>query len=136
MGRLSKNVQKETLDFSSVQPLVLSTCNSLRDLIEVEGVFTSKLGTFVVEKDGVIIYNRPVKESECDNIKSGINDNYVFEGFEAEDSDVDDEVDSGSFSPEIRYYVQQKNLLDHMAPTYINAIILNLEDRFQDTKVQ
>ena len=63
-------------------------------------MFTSRLGTFVEEKDGVIMYIRPLKESESDNVKSGINDNYVFEGFEAEDSDVeqDDEVD-GQFHP-------------------------------------
>ncbi|WAR31456.1 ZN862-like protein [Mya arenaria] len=47
ISRLSKTFQKETLDFSLVKSVVMSTCECLKDLIEVDGVFVDKLSKFV-----------------------------------------------------------------------------------------
>lgn len=47
LGQLSKKFQKATLEFSSVKLIVNSTCDCLKDLVEVDGVFVSKLDKFV-----------------------------------------------------------------------------------------
>ena len=39
------------------------------------------------------------------------------------------------YSPELRYYKQQQSVLDRVTPLYINKIVDNLEDRFQDSNV-
>ena len=48
IGRLSKNFQHDSLDFSKVQPLVYSTRARLKDLCDVPGEFITKFEEFTV----------------------------------------------------------------------------------------
>ncbi|XP_060572444.1 zinc finger protein 862-like [Ruditapes philippinarum] len=131
--RLSKHFQSDSLDFSGVQSRVTSTCDSLRDLLEVSGVFVSKLDEFIIEKDGAFTYSRPIKESDSTTVKLGIEENREFVGFES-DSEDDNEENTG-FAPNVKFYAQQKNILDRVAPSYVNKVVENLEARFTDSEI-
>ncbi len=136
MGRLSKSFQKTELDFSSIGPVVNSTCASLKDLIECEGVFVDKISLFVQQKDESVVYARPVNESDCKSVSAGIERNVEFEGFsddECNESMSNEQNESQcDLSTEIHYYEQQKNVIEKVLPQYVNKIVQNLEDRFQD----
>lgn len=62
--RLSKTFQSPSLDFGMINPLVQSTCETLKDLVECEGVFVDKLSDFIEERAGKMCYVRPLAESE------------------------------------------------------------------------
>ena len=85
-----------------------STCNSLRDLLEV-GVFVRKLKQFVEKKDDTVIYNRP-EESASGTVNLGIDNNHMFERFEDSGSkdEPEDEDEVAGFTPKLRYHEQQK----------------------------
>ncbi|MEW8546312.1 MAG: hypothetical protein AB2693_22575 [Candidatus Thiodiazotropha sp.] len=129
IGRLSKVFQTEVLDFSKVPPMVQSACESLTDLIECEGVFVDKLCQFITsdEEGNDVTYIRPVKESASKTIKEGKENNVNFEGF-SESEDTPDNTNEVKLS----YYRQQKSLVPKVSETYINSIVQNLEDRFEN----
>ncbi|XP_060589612.1 zinc finger protein 862-like [Ruditapes philippinarum] len=137
MGRLSKNFQSKVLDFSMIDPLVQSTCDSLEDLVECEGAFVDKLSCFVKESDDKVLYVRPDSESQLETVKETVKSNIEFEGFESnEDSDNDTEfVETSAFHPELKYYTQQKNVVNKVMNKYVGKLVENLQDRFQDRKV-
>ncbi|XP_053385814.1 zinc finger protein 862-like [Mercenaria mercenaria] len=139
MGRLSKNFQYDTIDFTKVQPLVQSTCDSMKDLSEVPGVFMTKLDEFVTKDGDKVVYQRPLSESNSDVVKKGVTHNYEFDGFsesDVEDSDTDNEDDeSVGFLPELKYYTQQKGSVISTCNRYVNKLVENLENRFQDSEV-
>lgn len=136
MMRLSKKFQADSVNFSVVRPFVQSICDSLRDLAEVEGVFVEKLTEYVREEDNRVVYTRPLSESDCATLTTSINSNYEFLGFsDEEDTDEEeDQVDVG-FSPELKYYHQQKDIVKKVTPLYVDNLTKNLEDRFQDTEL-
>lgn len=137
MARLSKNFQHGTLDFTKVQPMVKSTCASLADLCEVPGVFMTKIDEYVVKDGEKVVYTRPVSESASEVVKKNVNNNYAFDGFD--DSDIEDcnneEEETSGFSPELKYYTQQKESVQKTCESYISKLIDNLEARFQDSEV-
>ena len=59
MTRLLRKFQHETVDFSVVKPHFRSTCESLKDLLEVDGVFVQKLPNFIYFQDAEVLYCRP-----------------------------------------------------------------------------
>ncbi|XP_053372515.1 zinc finger protein 862-like [Mercenaria mercenaria] len=136
MTRLSKKFQAQTLDFSSVKPMVTSTCESLQDLLEVDGLFVEKLSKFVVEEDGKRVYKRPLSESDCKSVSSAIKENIEFEGFSDESDDEDDiSEENVGFSPVLNFYTQQENILNTITPAYVEKLTDNLNDRFQETEI-
>ena len=56
LTNLSKKFQAKSLDFSTVLPMVASTCGSLADLCEVDGVFMDK--SSAVSENGKFVYMR------------------------------------------------------------------------------
>ena len=136
LGRLGKMFQSDNLDFSKIAPMVDSTCESLKDMIECEGVFVDKLHKFVQISEGraEILYKRPPCESACKTVKDSKKQNIEFEGFEDEncvensDSDCTSEV-------VLKYYEQQKQALPKISEKYIHSVVQNLEDRFQEKHV-
>ena len=133
LARLSKVFQNVNIDFSKVKPMVDSTCESLNDLIECEGVFVDKLSCAVVEENGTVLYKSPVSDSSATSVKQNIQNNVEFQGF----SDDEDETDIGQDKihvneVELSYYSQQKNMLSSVSERYINQIVSNLRDRFED----
>ncbi|WAR10581.1 ZN862-like protein [Mya arenaria] len=63
-----------------------------------------------------------------------IDENHMFEGFEDSGSENEEE-DVPGFTPELRFHEQQQNLLDRVAPLYVNKIVDNLQSRFQDSSI-
>lgn len=134
LARLSKVFQNVNIDFSKVKPMVDSTCESLNDLIECEGVFVDKLSSAVTEENGTVLYKSQVSDSSAASVKQSIQSNVEFEGFSDDD---DDEAETGQDEVcvnevELNYYSQQKNMLSSISERYINQIVNNLRDRFQD----
>ena len=72
MTRVSTKFQHETVDFGVVKPHIASTCESLKDLLEVDGVFVEKLSKFVCLQDDKALYCRPTSESEYKKVKEQI----------------------------------------------------------------
>ncbi|XP_053373826.1 zinc finger protein 862-like [Mercenaria mercenaria] len=134
VGRLSKLFQSESLDFSKVSPMVASTCDSLQDLLECEGVFVDKLFTFTVEESGSVLYRRPSEESVSKTVNEGIKSNIEFDGFETDSDDASTESETvGDVT--LRYYQQQKESLPSITRKYVNAITQNLENRFEQKEL-
>ncbi|XP_052225064.1 uncharacterized protein C17orf113-like [Dreissena polymorpha] len=129
--RLSKNFQHDSLDFSKVQPLV----DSLKDLCDVPGEFITKLEEFTVNCDGDTMYSRPVSESSSEAVRLRIQNNYKFEGFEDSEEEEEDEVEDCSFKPILKYYQQQKDSVTKTFSNYIEMVVENIQDRFQDSQV-
>ncbi|XP_052227215.1 zinc finger protein 862-like [Dreissena polymorpha] len=132
--RLSKNFQNETVNFSQVIPVVNCVIDSVEDLLEVQGVFMDKLDKFVCEDGEKVLYKRPLGESDCSAVVAAITENYAFSGFEeeTESDNEDEEKDLVGFSPELRFFTQQKQTVtDKIAPEYIRKLAENLRDRFQ-----
>ncbi|XP_053377704.1 zinc finger protein 862-like [Mercenaria mercenaria] len=137
MGRLSKNFQSKVLDFSMIDPLVQSTCDSLEDLVECEGAFVDKLSGFIQERNGKVQYVRPDSESKLGTVSETVKSNLEFEGFDnddIEDCDTED-VDASGFHPELKYYSQQKDVVHKVMEKYVGKLVENLHDRFQDKKI-
>lgn len=133
--RLSKKFQADSVNFSVVRPFVQSVCDSLRDLSEVEGVFVEKLLEFVKVEDNRVTYTRPLSESDCTSLTANINANYAFPGFSDEESDEDEDQEEVGYSPELKYYPQQKDIIRKVTPQYVEHLTKNLEDRFHDTEL-
>ena len=136
IGRLSKVFQGEQLDFSKVMPMVESTCESLKDMLECEGVFMDKLNTFVnkPEEATKAIYSRPISESSSKAVRENKEENVDFKGFA--ESDIDgcdgdnDKSECEVRDVDLQYYVQQSQMIPRVMEKYINAVVENLEDRF------
>ena len=73
-----------------MKPVVIITCDSLKDLIEVDGVFVDKLSKFVKVGENKVTYTRPFSESDCNSKTDAIRGNVTFEVFS--DSDESDSV--------------------------------------------
>ena len=59
-------------------------------------------------------------------------------GFEGNFCDSDcsnSETDNGDNGVQVKYYPQKKNILATLMPTYVNKIVENLPDRFQDSGI-
>ena len=136
LGKLSKVFQNESIDFSKIQPVVDSTCEALKDLIECEGAFVGKLCFFIETENDEVRYKQPVSESTKAVVTEEISLNV--DGFEGDFHDSDssnDETDNGENGVQVKYYQQQKNILTTLMPTYVNKIVENLQDRFQDSGI-
>ena len=136
LGKLSKVFQNESIDFSKIQPVVDSTCEALEDLIECEGAFVGKLCFFIESENDEVRYKQPVSESTKAVITEEIALN--IDGFEGNFCDSDcsnSETDNGGNGVQVKYYPQQKNILATLMPTYVNKIVENLQDRFQDSGI-
>ncbi|XP_052249683.1 zinc finger protein 862-like [Dreissena polymorpha] len=138
MTLLSKKFQEESVDFSLIKPVIRSSCESLLDLLEVSGVFVEKLSKFVHVGDHKVTYSRPLSESDCNSVNEQIQQNIHFKGFTESDidaSDGEDDDENVGFTPELRYYTQQKHVLDSIGHQYIQKLTDNLIDRFCDTNI-
>ena len=136
IGRLSKVFQSDTIDFSKVGPMIDSTTESLKDMLECEGVFVDKLSAFVqTSDDSKTVYSRPITESESKSVKENKNENVEFEGFgESENNEVDSqETGNESMAREVhlQYFTQQQQMIPRVMDKYINAVVTNLESRFE-----
>ena len=132
---LSKKFQAESLDFSTVEPMVASTCESLTDLCEVEGVFVEKLKKYAVSENGKFVYRRPLSESNCENLKKEIQTNIAFEGFSSDDDSDQITEENVGYEPELKYFDQQQNIVKSIMPEYIDKLTENLKDRFKNTEI-
>ncbi|KAH3842824.1 hypothetical protein DPMN_116328 [Dreissena polymorpha] len=107
MGGLSKYFQNNSVNFSAVKPHITSTCETLRDLLVVEGVLVDKLSKFVRCENDSCLYGRPLSESECKNVCDAIQENVHFDGFSSEkggdelEDDIEPEVGFCSLSCDI-----------------------------------
>lgn len=136
MTRLHKKFQAQTIDFSIVKPMITTTCESLQDLLEAQGLFVDKLSKFVVEEDGKYVYKRQLSESDCKSVNSAIMENIEFDGFPDESDDEGDEYDENvGYCPVLHYYTQQENITETVAPMYIQKLTDNLKDRFEETEI-
>ena len=133
LGRLSKVFQSDSLDFSKIAPMVESTCKSLRDLIECEGVFVDKLNEFVEksENNSEVLYKRPLSESSKKTVMDNKMQNVQFDGFEDGENIERSDSDSACVVT-LKYYEQQKQMIPCVSEKYINSIVQNLENRFQE----
>ncbi|KAH3874130.1 hypothetical protein DPMN_037371 [Dreissena polymorpha] len=85
-----------------------------------------------------VTYNRPLSESDCNSVNVQIQQNIHFKGFtenDIDDSDGEDNDENVGYTPELRYYTQQKHVLDSIGHQYILELTDNLNDRFCDTKI-
>ncbi|WAR18313.1 ZN862-like protein, partial [Mya arenaria] len=121
---LCMTFQKETLDFSSVKPVVMSTCQCLKDLIEVNGVFVDKLSKFVKVEGNKVTYTRPLSKSDGKSVNDAIRNSVTFEAFSESESESEDEPDN------------QQKILSNITPDYINKLTNNLENRFSETEIR
>ncbi|KAH3776458.1 hypothetical protein DPMN_177883 [Dreissena polymorpha] len=68
MGRLSKQLQTNSVDFSAVKPHITSTCDTLQYVLVVEGVFVHKLSIFVRSEGDSFLNGKSLSESECKKV--------------------------------------------------------------------
>ncbi|CAC5377495.1 unnamed protein product [Mytilus coruscus] len=137
LSRLSKIFQKDCVDFSIIKPVVNSTVSCLSDLCVDKGEFVKKLDQFVKVSDGKTLYIRP--SNEC---SKSVVDNCIFKNsgddVESDDCDIDEvDVDQDDLnSIELKYYEQQKNVVDKDCKLYVDKVCENLQARFgSDTDV-
>jgi hypothetical protein len=133
LGKLCKGFQSESLDFSKVKPLVDSTCESLKDMVECPCNYVDKLDVFVVEEQEKYMYSRPLSESEKGVVRKNVNENV--DGFDGFDCESDSCVEEETGPVEVRYYVQQKGVVVKVMERYVNLVVENLESRFQESDV-
>ena len=134
ISRLSKQFEKEIVDFSCVKQHIESTCACLKDMTEVNGVFVDKLSNFVQVNEDKVTYIRPLSESDSKSLSKSIEENVACEGF-SDDETSEDESENVGYSPEMRYYAQQKDILSNVAPDYLSKLTTNLENRFIETEI-
>lgn len=93
-----------------------------------------KLAVFIKEKDGKIFYLRPVSESATKIVKENIEADVRFDGFESDDDDdvIEENVSS---EPELKYYSQQKHVVEKVTSEYIANICENLQEPFKDSEM-
>jgi hypothetical protein len=77
---LSKTFQKESVNFSTIDPMVSCTIEGLRELKTVPGSYEDKLGKLIheVEMDGKVkvVYSRPLEETTCQTVKAATAANF------------------------------------------------------------
>lgn len=131
LGKLSRIFQTKDLDLSKVTPIVKSTCDALLDFKEAEGMYVDKLDEFIIKDGDSVLYRRPDTESRKSAVQGAIEVNMDgFSGFEKEHEECNfEEEDNGV---QIRYYQQQQNVLRSIMPKYLDTIVANLENRFQE----
>ncbi|KAH3842501.1 hypothetical protein DPMN_115997 [Dreissena polymorpha] len=93
-------------------------CESLQDLLEAPGLFIEKLSRFLVEEDGKHVFKRPLSESNCKSVISAIKENIKFDGFKGSDEE-DKEEELVGYTPELKYFAQQENMIDSIAEVYV-----------------
>lgn len=133
LGKLSRIFQTKDLDLSKVTPIVKSTCDALLDFKEAEGMYVDKLDEFIIEDWDSVLYRRPDTESRKSAVQGAIEVNMDgFSGFEKEhkECNFEEEEDNGV---QIRYYQQQQIILRSIMPKYLDNIVANLENRFQES---
>jgi hypothetical protein len=139
LGRLSKTFQNAEHHFSKVAPMVNSVCESLEDLLICEGVFVDKLTQFIkVQNDSdSVVYTRPLSESTSKTVLENKNSNMEFEGFSDDDSEDQEQSADIDFSQEVKlkYYQQQQQSQTKIMEKYVNAIVSNLKDRFEQSEL-
>lgn len=93
LGNLNKGFQSNSLDYSKIDPLVTSVCESLHDLLECDGVFVEKLIKFIIKgKNENAVYKRPVDESSAKSVKYNKKSNVEFEGFSDSENEEEETV--------------------------------------------
>ena len=95
--------------------------------------WTCKLCFFVESDNDKVIYKQPVSAS----VKSVITEDIVLnlDGFEGNFIDSSHSVNEGENGVEVKYYAQQKDILTTLMPNYVNKIVENLENCFQDSEI-
>jgi len=129
LSRISKVFQCQSVDFSKISPIVDSTVNALNDMKESPGVYVEMLDVCMVQEDGKVLYRREVSESSKKAVDESVQCNVSgFEGFDSYESKSTGESDVREV--EVKYYVQQKNIVSRVLPQYVDKVVSNLEDRF------
>ena len=124
LSKLSKAFQSESIDFSKIQLVVNNICET----------FVDRLCFFWVESDKYkVIYKQPVSES----VKSVSTEDIALnlDGFEGNFDDSSHSVNEGENGVEVKYYTQQQDILTTLMPNYVNKIVENLENCFQDSEI-
>ncbi|XP_061192620.1 uncharacterized protein C17orf113-like [Saccostrea echinata] len=130
LGRLSRIFQTKDLDLSKLRPIVESTCEALLDFKEAQGIYVDKLEEFITIDGDEVTYNRPDSESKKSVVQEAIDTNIDgFDGFESSD----EEIEAGHDGVQVRFFSQQKNILRSIMPQYVDNIVKNLKDRFQES---
>lgn len=130
LSRMSKIFQYQNVDFSNISPIVDSTIHSLNDMKESRGIYVEMLDACLVKENEKVVYQRKVSECRKSVVDESINCN--LNGFEGFESDAVELNDSGLSEVEVTYYVQQKNIVNRILPQYIDQIVSNLSDRFDE----
>ena len=128
LGRLSHIFQKKDLDLSKITRIVESTCEALLNFKEAEGIYVEKLEEFITMDGEDVTYKRPDNESRRSIVQEAIVTN--MDGFEK--CEVHEEIEAGHVAFQVRFFSQQKNILRSIMPQYIDNIVNNLKDCFQE----
>ena len=121
--------------------MIDSTNESLKDILECEGVFMDKMTTFLQksEDDSKPVYKRPIQDSSIKSVKDNKDENIAFVGFNSIESDCvkdseseasDNNSESVAREVELQYFTEQQQMLPRVMEKYINAVVGNLEDHF------
>lgn len=93
-------------------------------------MYVDKLDEFIIEDVDSVLYRRPDTESRKSAVQGAIEVNMDgFSGFEKKHEECNFEEDNGV---QIRYYQQQQNVPRSLMPKYLDNIVANLENRFQE----
>lgn len=123
----------KNVDYSKIQPMVDSTCESLKDLCECEGVFVDKLSQFIEkDADGSVLYKRSVSESAAAVVKAAVSENIQFDGFVDNDVTTDDSEATGV---KLQHHHTQADILHNLTHQYTEKIVDNLESRFTQSSL-
>ena len=134
VGKLSCVFQTVNLDFSKVKPMVESTCEALSDLVKCEGVFVEKLNCAVVKENDKVVTKGQISDKSSACVSNDILENFDFDGFSNDSgNDVASDESENVNQVELKYYTQLKNMISSVIKKYVDRIVGNLQDRFQDS---
>jgi hypothetical protein len=111
--------------------MVTSTIGALRDMKESSGMYVDALDEFVECDGDRVLYKRKVSESSKKSVDVKLNVE-GFDGFES-GSESEEEGEEQTSEVELKYYAQQKGMVQRVMSNYVDQIVSNLEDRFVES---